>query len=118
MPIANPSSKSIRDLLHHMLVKLHLGTKVSTIVRIPELNLFIFIVVWRKGVVNLLLLPNVVGTIQVLIKRAPLVVSCVVIMGISYENVQRTDKVMVIGTIELVSFNCSTRHSYTSMGYF
>ena len=44
--------------------------------------------------------PSVVGTIQVLVGRAPLDVSGVVRMGISYESVQRTGKVMVMGAIE------------------
>ncbi|KAK4730142.1 hypothetical protein R3W88_023130 [Solanum pinnatisectum] len=51
----------------------------------------------HKGVVSLLPVPSVVGTIQVLVVMAPLVVSSVVKMGISCKIVQRTGREMVMG---------------------
>ena len=54
-------------------------------VKIPELNLHIHKVVWRKGVVSLLPTLSVVGTTQVLVVRPPPVVSSVARMGISWE---------------------------------
>ncbi|KAG5585316.1 hypothetical protein H5410_045750 [Solanum commersonii] len=72
-----PSNKNKRDLPHHLLVQLHLRTKVSTIVRIPrvsELNLPIFKAGLHKGVVSLLHELSLVGTTHGYVVMAPLVI--------------------------------------------
>ena len=68
-------------MTHHLHVHLHLKTKVITMVRIPrvsELNLSILKTVWHKGVVSLLHVLSVIGTTQVFVVRALLVVSSVI----------------------------------------
>ncbi|WMV49863.1 hypothetical protein MTR67_043248 [Solanum verrucosum] len=65
MPTGHPSSRNRRDLLYHLLVHLHLSTKVSTIVRISEPSLRILRVVWCKGVVSLMHALSLVETTRV-----------------------------------------------------
>ena len=93
-------NRSKRDLLHHLLVHLHLRTNVSTITRTSERNLLILRISWKKGVVSLLHAPCVVGIILVLVVMAPLVFSRAVRMGISCESVQRTSREIVMGATE------------------
>ncbi|KAH0715068.1 hypothetical protein KY284_007973 [Solanum tuberosum] len=100
MPTGHLSNRNRRDILHNLLVHLHLRTRVSTMVRILELSLPILREVWCKGVVSLLPRPCVLGTTQVFVVRAPLVVSSVVRLGISCESVQRTSREIVMGVIE------------------
>lgn len=78
------SNRNIRDLLHHLLVNLRLRTKVSTIFKISEINLFILRVAWHKELVSLMHAPSAEGITQVLVMRAPLVVSILVRMVISF----------------------------------
>ena len=97
LPTGHLSNRNRRDLLHHLLEHLHPDTEVNLMFRIRRtsgLDQHNLRVVWRKGVVSLLYAPNVVGTTQVFVERAPLVVSSVVRMDISCESVQRTDRVM------------------------
>ncbi|KAG5621283.1 hypothetical protein H5410_006501 [Solanum commersonii] len=60
------------DLLHHLLVPLHLETKVSIMVKIcrnSELDLHSLKVVWHKEVTRILHVLSVVGSSQHKFKR-------------------------------------------------
>ena len=83
IPIGHLSNKNRRVLPHHLLVHLHLRTRVNTMVKIPKLSVHSHIVVWHKRVVSFLPAPSVVGTTPVFVVRAPLVVSSAVRPGIS-----------------------------------
>lgn len=111
--IVHVSNTNKRVLLHHLLLHQHLRTNVSTMVRVLELNLFIHMVVWRKVVESLLPTSSVVGTTLVFLVRALPVVLCVVRPGISCKSVQRISMEIVMGAIELVFFNFSTRDGCT-----
>ena len=77
------SNISRKVVLRHLLVHLHQGTNVSTIVRIhrvSKLDRPILKVVWHKGVVSLLHVLSVVGVTQV----------CVVIYSLVVSSVART----------------------------
>ncbi|WMV37434.1 hypothetical protein MTR67_030819 [Solanum verrucosum] len=70
------SNISRKDLLHHLLVNLHRGTNMSTIVRIlrtskPDLR--IRKVVRHKGVLRLMNVLSVVGATQGCVMMTPLV---------------------------------------------
>ena len=63
-----------RGMHHHLLVLLHLETELSIIVKVPEISLYIFRVVWRKEVVSLLPAPSVLGiTLAYVVKTIPIV---------------------------------------------
>ena len=81
--IGHQSNKYRRVLSHHLRVHLHVRTIVSTMVRIPDLNLHIQTVVWHNGVVRFLPTLSVVVTTPVFFVRATLVVLCAVGLGIS-----------------------------------
>lgn len=102
-PIGHPSNRNKRVMLHPLLMHLYLKTRVSTIIRTSYLNLFILRVAWHKELVSLMHAPSAEGITQVLVMRAPLVVSILVRMVISFQNLQRTIRViMVIGALESV----------------
>ena len=67
---------------------------------IPLLNLHIHWVAWRKGVVSLLPAQSVVETTKVFVMRASMLVSSMVKHDISFENVQRIRREMVMGAID------------------
>lgn len=78
VPTSPPSNREIRVLPHYLLVNLHLRTRISTVVKILDLNLHIHRVVWSKVVVSLLPAPSLIKTTLVFVVSAPLVVSSVV----------------------------------------
>ena len=82
-PLLNsqPSNRNRKDSLLHILVHVHLRTKVSTMIRTLELNLLILRVIWHKRVVILLHARSFVGYIQVLVVKGPLVLSSLVIIA-------------------------------------
>ena len=76
-------------------MQLHLKTRVtrlSAIIRILDLNLPIYNLVWYKGVVSLLHEASLVGSTEVFVLRALLVVSSVVRFGISSKIFKRIIK--------------------------
>ncbi|KAH0776343.1 hypothetical protein KY290_007754 [Solanum tuberosum] len=102
MIMCNMLRRTRKDLLHHLLVYLHQGTNVSTIVRIPrisELDLHNRKVVWHKGVLRFLHMLSVAVTTKGCVVMAPLDVSSLAKIVISCENVQRTSKVVVMEAI-------------------
>ena len=100
--IGHQSNKYRRVLSHHLRVHLHVRTIVSTMVRIPDLNLHIHRVVWHNGVVSFLPTPSVVVTTPVFFVRATLVVLCAVRSCISWGSAQRTSKEVLMGAIEKI----------------
>lgn len=81
MPTGRPSKRNRKVGLPHLLVHMHLRTRVNTTVRFLELNLHMHRVVWRKGVVSILPALSVIGTTREFFMRAPIVVSSVVRVG-------------------------------------
>ncbi|KAG5601101.1 hypothetical protein H5410_032471 [Solanum commersonii] len=92
------SNRNRRDLLHHLLVHLHLRTRVSTMGKMSELKPSYLQGSVAQEVVSLLPAPSVVGTTQVFVVRAPLVVSSVDRMDISCESVQKTGRPAIAAT--------------------
>ncbi|KAG5605740.1 hypothetical protein H5410_027232 [Solanum commersonii] len=75
------SNRNIRNMLHHLLVHLHQGTKMSLIIRIQkisELDLPSHNVVWHMEVMGLLYVLSVVGPSQKCVMMAPLVASSMI----------------------------------------
>ena len=96
---SHPSNREIRVLPHHLLVNLHQRSRMSTMVKIGDLNMHNHSVVWHKGVVSFLPAPSVVKTTLTIVVRATLVVLSVVTPGISFEIVQIIRREMVVGAI-------------------
>ena len=79
---ADHNFKNRKGIHHHLLVHMCLKIELRIMVRTPDQDLLIHMVVWRKKVVSLLHAPSVVGITLASIAKAPWVVSSAVRPGI------------------------------------